>query len=79
MKAEVTYRCETCQQTFANRGNLKIHQQHVHNDERLFSCQVCAKTFKRKKDVIRHQRQVTSPSTGAVTLRAAAPFKRCIS
>ncbi|CAL8313353.1 unnamed protein product [Lota lota] len=58
VKAEVTYRCETCQQTFANRGNLKIHQQHVHNDERLFSCQVCAKTFKRKKDVIRHQRQV---------------------
>ncbi|XP_056150234.1 GDNF-inducible zinc finger protein 1 [Lampris incognitus] len=58
VKAKVTYRCETCQQTFANRGNLKIHEKHVHNDERLFTCQFCIKTFKRKKDVIRHQRQV---------------------
>ncbi|KAG7259507.1 hypothetical protein CRUP_031783 [Coryphaenoides rupestris] len=58
VKAEVTYQCDTCHQTFANRGNLKIHQRHVHNDERLFPCQVCGKTFKRKKDVIRHQRQV---------------------
>ena len=60
VQAEVVYRCDTCQQTFANRGNLKIHERHVHNDERLFSCDVCTKTFKRKKDVIRHQRQVTS-------------------
>ncbi|KAJ3583050.1 hypothetical protein NHX12_034518 [Muraenolepis orangiensis] len=57
VKAEVTYRCDTCQQTFANRGNLKIHQKHVHSDERLFSCQVCTKTFKRKKDVHEGGRQ----------------------
>lgn len=58
VKADVIYRCETCQQTFANRSNLKIHEKHVHSSERLFSCESCAKTFKRKKDVVRHQRQV---------------------
>ncbi|KAM9840149.1 uncharacterized protein gzf1 [Aulostomus maculatus] len=58
VKAEVIYRCETCQQTFANRSNLKIHEKHVHSNERLFPCEACAKTFKRKKDVVRHQRQV---------------------
>ncbi|XP_068432780.1 GDNF-inducible zinc finger protein 1 isoform X2 [Clinocottus analis] len=58
VKADVIYRCETCQQTFANRSNLKIHEKHVHSSERLFTCDICAKTFKRKKDVVRHQRQV---------------------
>ncbi|KAL0967724.1 hypothetical protein UPYG_G00256090 [Umbra pygmaea] len=58
MQREVTYVCQTCQQTFANRCNLKIHEKHVHNDERLFPCDVCAKSFKRKKDVTRHRRQV---------------------
>ncbi|XP_033503707.2 uncharacterized protein gzf1 [Epinephelus lanceolatus] len=58
VKADVIYRCETCQQTFANRSNLKIHEKHVHSNERLFACDSCAKTFKRKKDVVRHQRQV---------------------
>ncbi|XP_059213057.1 GDNF-inducible zinc finger protein 1 [Centropristis striata] len=58
VKADVIYRCETCEQTFANRSNLKIHEKHVHSNERLFSCDSCAKTFKRKKDVVRHQRQV---------------------
>ncbi|KAM7395707.1 hypothetical protein PAMA_007127 [Pampus argenteus] len=56
--AEVIYKCETCQQTFANRSNLKIHEKHVHSDERLFACDSCGKTFKRKKDVVRHQKQV---------------------
>ncbi|KAF1376403.1 hypothetical protein PFLUV_G00211150 [Perca fluviatilis] len=58
VKADVVYRCETCQQTFANRSNLKIHEKHVHSNERLFVCDCCAKAFKRKKDVVRHQRQV---------------------
>ncbi|XP_029318754.1 GDNF-inducible zinc finger protein 1 [Cottoperca gobio] len=58
VKADVIYRCETCQQTFANRSNLKIHEKHVHSNERLFACESCGKTFKRKKDVVRHQRQV---------------------
>lgn len=58
VKAEVIYKCETCQQTFANRSNLKIHEKHVHSNERLFACDSCTKTFKRKKDVVRHQRQV---------------------
>ncbi|XP_028461634.1 GDNF-inducible zinc finger protein 1 isoform X1 [Perca flavescens] len=58
VKADVIYRCETCQQTFANRSNLKIHEKHVHSNERLFVCDCCAKAFKRKKDVVRHQRQV---------------------
>ncbi|KAM8726664.1 uncharacterized protein gzf1 isoform 1-T2 [Acanthopagrus schlegelii] len=58
VKADVIYRCETCQQTFANRNNLKIHEKHVHSTERLFTCDSCTKTFKRKKDVVRHQRQV---------------------
>uniref|UniRef100_A0A8D2ZVD0 GDNF-inducible zinc finger protein 1 n=3 Tax=Scophthalmus maximus TaxID=52904 RepID=A0A8D2ZVD0_SCOMX len=58
VKADVVHRCETCQQTFANRSNLKIHEKHVHSNERLFTCDSCSKTFKRKKDVVRHQRQV---------------------
>ncbi|XP_034555930.1 GDNF-inducible zinc finger protein 1 [Notolabrus celidotus] len=58
VQADVIYRCETCQQTFANRSNLKIHEKHVHSTERLFTCDSCSKTFKRKKDVVRHQRQV---------------------
>ncbi|KAG9344682.1 hypothetical protein JZ751_010368 [Albula glossodonta] len=58
VQPEVTYRCATCSQTFANRCNLKIHERHVHSDERLFPCDVCGKAFKRKKDVKRHCRQV---------------------
>ncbi|KAM6915110.1 uncharacterized protein gzf1 [Xenentodon cancila] len=58
VQADIVYRCETCMQTFANRSNLKIHEKHVHSNERLFACDSCSKTFKRKKDVVRHQRQV---------------------
>ncbi|XP_061563135.1 GDNF-inducible zinc finger protein 1 [Cololabis saira] len=58
VQADMVYRCETCMQTFANRSNLKIHEKHVHSNERLFACDSCSKTFKRKKDVVRHQRQV---------------------
>ncbi|XP_051510387.1 GDNF-inducible zinc finger protein 1-like [Myxocyprinus asiaticus] len=63
VKTNTTFRCDICQQTFANRCNLKIHQRHVHNDERLFPCDVCDKTFKRKKDVTRHKRQVHEGGT----------------
>ncbi|KAI4801973.1 hypothetical protein KUCAC02_019837, partial [Chaenocephalus aceratus] len=63
VKADVIYRCETCQQTFANRSNLKIHEKHVHSSERLFTCESCGKTFKRKKDVVRHTRQVHERNT----------------
>ncbi|XP_034018545.1 GDNF-inducible zinc finger protein 1 [Thalassophryne amazonica] len=58
VKTDIIYRCEMCEKTFANRSNLKIHEKHVHSNERLFACQVCTKTFKRKKDVTRHHRQV---------------------
>ncbi|XP_040017206.2 uncharacterized protein gzf1 [Gasterosteus aculeatus] len=63
VKADVVHRCEICQQTFANRSNLKIHEKHVHSSERLFTCEICAKSFKRKKDVVRHQRQVHERNT----------------
>lgn len=52
------FRCETCAQTFANRCNLRSHQQHVHSSERRFPCELCAKRFKRGKDVRRHVLQV---------------------
>ncbi|XP_024147055.1 GDNF-inducible zinc finger protein 1 [Oryzias melastigma] len=58
VRADIVHRCDICMQTFANRSNLKIHEKHVHNNERQFACDSCSKTFKRKKDVIRHQRQV---------------------
>ncbi|XP_053344678.1 GDNF-inducible zinc finger protein 1 [Clarias gariepinus] len=60
---DTTYRCSICQQTFANRCNLKIHERHVHSDERLFLCGMCGKAFKRKKDVTRHMRQVHEGGT----------------
>lgn len=60
---DTNYRCGICQQTFANRCNLKIHERHVHNDERLFLCGMCGKAFKRKKDVTRHMRQVHEGGT----------------
>ncbi|XP_072539183.1 uncharacterized protein gzf1 isoform X2 [Salminus brasiliensis] len=63
IQTDTTYRCDICQQTFANRCNLKIHERHVHNDERLFPCDVCGKAFKRKKDVTRHRRQVHEGGT----------------
>ncbi|KAK1795563.1 hypothetical protein P4O66_001060 [Electrophorus voltai] len=63
IQTDTTYRCDTCQQTFANRCNLKIHERHVHSDERLFPCDVCGKAFKRKKDVTRHRRQVHEGGT----------------
>ncbi|XP_059842249.1 GDNF-inducible zinc finger protein 1 [Hypanus sabinus] len=55
---EIFYRCETCDQTFENRCNLKSHQRRVHIDERHFPCSLCGKKFKRKKDVKRHNLQV---------------------
>ncbi|XP_060687793.1 GDNF-inducible zinc finger protein 1 isoform X1 [Hemiscyllium ocellatum] len=55
---EIIYRCDTCNQTFANRCNLKSHQRHVHVEERRFPCSLCGKKFKRKKDVKRHNLQV---------------------
>ncbi|KAJ8384056.1 hypothetical protein AAFF_G00211880 [Aldrovandia affinis] len=58
VRPQVTYRCDTCGQTFANRCNLKVHERHVHSNERLFPCDVCGKAFKRKKDVRRHSKQV---------------------
>lgn len=63
VQTDTTLRCDVCQQTFRNRCNLKIHQRHVHSDERLFSCDICSKTFKRKKDVTRHRRQVHEGGT----------------
>nr|XP_055041802.1 GDNF-inducible zinc finger protein 1 [Misgurnus anguillicaudatus] len=63
IQTDTTFRCEVCQQTFANRCNLKIHQRHVHSDERLFPCDICNKSFKRKKDVTRHRRQVHEGGT----------------
>lgn len=63
VQADTTYRCSICQQTFANRCNLKIHERHVHSDERLFLCGMCGKAFKRKKDVTRHMRQVHEGGT----------------
>ncbi|XP_041952510.1 GDNF-inducible zinc finger protein 1 isoform X5 [Alosa sapidissima] len=57
-QTEVTYRCGTCQHVFANRTNLKIHEQHVHSEERRYLCDACGKGFKRRKDVRRHQKQV---------------------
>ncbi|XP_067274805.1 GDNF-inducible zinc finger protein 1 [Pseudorasbora parva] len=63
VQMDTTFRCDICEQTFANRCNLKIHQRHVHNDERLFPCEICNKTFKRKKDVTRHRRQVHEGGT----------------
>lgn len=63
VQMDTTFRCDVCEQTFANRCNLKIHQRHVHNDERLFPCEICNKTFKRKKDVTRHRRQVHEGGT----------------
>ncbi|KAM8947676.1 GDNF-inducible zinc finger protein 1 [Pelodytes ibericus] len=55
---EIVYQCEVCNQTFANRCNLKSHQHHVHSNERRFPCELCGKKFKRKKDVKRHILQV---------------------
>ncbi|KAI4871639.1 hypothetical protein NFI96_010509 [Prochilodus magdalenae] len=63
IQTDTTYRCDICQQTFANRCNLKIHERHVHSDERHFQCDVCNKAFKRKKDVTRHRRQVHEGGT----------------
>ncbi|XP_068135723.1 GDNF-inducible zinc finger protein 1 [Hyperolius riggenbachi] len=55
---EEIYQCDTCNQTFANKCNLKSHQRHVHSSERHFPCELCGKKFKRKKDIKRHILQV---------------------
>eukprot|EP00062_Callorhinchus_milii_P009786 gi/632953940/ref/XP_007892695.1/ PREDICTED: GDNF-inducible zinc finger protein 1 [Callorhinchus milii] len=55
---EIIYCCEICNQTFANRCNLKSHQMHVHSEELRFPCTLCGKRFKRKKYVKRHNLKV---------------------
>ncbi|TRY88476.1 hypothetical protein DNTS_005157 [Danionella cerebrum] len=63
VETDITFRCDICQQTFASRCNLKLHQRHVHSDQRLFPCDICGKSFKRKKDVTRHRRHVHEGGT----------------
>ncbi|XP_072265760.1 GDNF-inducible zinc finger protein 1 [Pyxicephalus adspersus] len=55
---EETFQCDICNQSFANKCNLKSHQRHVHSNERQFPCELCGKKFKRKKDIKRHVLQV---------------------
>ncbi|XP_077341634.1 GDNF-inducible zinc finger protein 1 [Lithobates pipiens] len=56
--SEEIYQCDICNQSFANKCNLKSHQRHVHSNERQFPCELCNKKFKRKKDIKRHILQV---------------------
>uniref|UniRef100_A0A3Q2ZUE6 GDNF-inducible zinc finger protein 1-like n=1 Tax=Kryptolebias marmoratus TaxID=37003 RepID=A0A3Q2ZUE6_KRYMA len=72
VKADVVYRCEICQQTFANRSNLKIHEKHVHSNERLFECEACAKTFKHLSQVHERNLQHICPDCGKTLSSKAA-------
>lgn len=47
--------CHLCSKTFANRRNLNVHLQTVHNKERPWKCSTCDQEFALKQHLQRHQ------------------------
>lgn len=51
---ERPFKCDQCDATFNQSGNLQTHQKHRHSDLRPFSCPICSATFNCKATLKLH-------------------------
>ncbi|GFY58685.1 zinc finger protein 227 [Trichonephila inaurata madagascariensis] len=59
--AEIAYKCEVCEQTFAWKSALENHY-HVHKNKESFTCDVCKKSFFELNDLEKHYLTHTNES-----------------
>lgn len=53
---EKPFQCSTCEKTFKDRNNLRLHEL-THSDARPFACSKCSANFKMKKHCTRHEKK----------------------
>jgi uncharacterized Zn-finger protein len=53
---ERPYKCEHCEKSFRQWGDLRYHETSIHSDEKNHVCEFCAKSFSRKYSLVIHRR-----------------------
>ena len=48
------YRCDKCNRSFAENGNLKAHIITVHDKEKRFGCDFCGERFLQRRTMKNH-------------------------
>ena len=48
------FECLICAQTFASRGGLTQHVQHIHDKNSRYKCEACGKGFSIRSDYVDH-------------------------
>jgi len=75
-KAEKSFLCDMCTDTFKWKGNLKRHRKLRHLQERPFTCKICHASFGTKSNMgvhyITHQNSGTIPTPAVATVPQAA-------
>ena len=52
------HKCDSCEQTFSQKSNLKRHIATIHETKREFSCDVCGKDFSSNSNLKIHIQEV---------------------
>ena len=52
------YKCESCEKSFSQKGNLERHVKTVHENLKNHKCEACGKSFSQKGNLIRHLKYV---------------------
>ena len=57
-KKHAPYKCEICNQSFTQKGNLDTHIKKIHEEFEPFKCEICDKIFKQKGNLEAHSRKI---------------------